>query len=53
VGRESGGYKVCYEVATISRLLDIIGLFVDYRLFYTALLQKRPTEGKWWIEGLL
>ena len=31
-----------YGVATISRLLKIIGLFAAYRLFYRALLQKRP-----------
>jgi len=31
-----------YGVATISRLLKIIGLFYRYRLFDRALLQKRP-----------
>jgi len=31
-----------YGVATISSLLKIIGLFAEYRLFYRALLQKRP-----------
>jgi len=31
-----------YGVAMISRLLSIIGLFANYRLFYRALLQKRP-----------
>jgi len=31
-----------YGVATISRLLKIIGLFAEYHLFYRALLQKRP-----------
>jgi len=29
-------------VAKSSRLLQIIGLFVEYSLFYRALLQKRP-----------
>ena len=33
---------VRYGVAIISRLLAIIGLFAEYRLFYRALLQKRP-----------
>ena len=32
----------CYGVATISRLLKIIGLFAGYGLFYRSLLQKRP-----------
>ena len=32
-----------YEVATISRLLKIISLSAEYRLFYRALVQKRPT----------
>jgi len=31
-----------YGVATISRLLKIIGLFAEYSLFYRALLQERP-----------
>jgi len=31
-----------YGVATISRLLKMIGLFAEYSLFYRALLQKRP-----------
>ena len=31
-----------YGVATVSRLLKIISLFSKYRLFYRALLQKRP-----------
>jgi len=31
-----------YGVATISRLLKIIGLSVEYRLLYRALLQQRP-----------
>ena len=31
-----------YGVARISRLLKITGLFSRYRLFYRALLQKRP-----------
>ena len=31
-----------YGVATISRLLKIIGLFGRHSLFYRALLQKRP-----------
>jgi len=31
-----------YGVATISRLLKIIGLFAESSLFYRALLQKRP-----------
>jgi len=31
-----------YGVATISRLLKIIGLFCRISLFYWALLQKRP-----------
>jgi len=31
----------CYGVATISRLLKIIGSFAEYRIFYRALLQKR------------
>jgi len=40
-----------YGVAMISRLLQIIGLFAEYRLLYRALLQKKhmilrslPTE---------
>ena len=33
----------CYGVATISRLLKIIGVsFAEYHLFCRALLQKRP-----------
>jgi len=32
-----------YGVASISRLLKIIGLFAEYRLFNRVLLQKRPT----------
>ena len=32
-----------YVVATISRLLKIIGLFAEYSLFDRDLLQKRPT----------
>jgi len=35
-------YVYAYGVATISRLFKIIGLFVEYSLFYRALLQKRP-----------
>jgi len=31
-----------YVVDAISRLLIVIGLFAEYRLFYRALLQKRP-----------
>jgi len=31
-----------YGVATISRLLQITFSFAEYRLFYRALLQKRP-----------
>ena len=31
-----------YEVATISRLPKIVSLLAEYRLFYMALLQKRP-----------
>ena len=31
-----------YGVAMISRLLKILGLCVEYRLFYRALLHKRP-----------
>jgi len=31
-----------YGVATISRLLKILGLFCRDHLFYRALLQKRP-----------
>ena len=34
--------SIWYGVATISRLLQIIRLFAEYRLFYRALLQKRP-----------
>ena len=35
--------KEQYGLATISRLLKIIGFFATYRLFNRALLQKRPT----------
>jgi len=31
-----------YGVDTSSRLLQIIGLFAEYSLFYRALLQRRP-----------
>ena len=34
--------KWWYGVATISRLLKIIGPFAEYNLFYRTLLQKRP-----------
>jgi len=34
---------IMYGVATVSRIEKIIGLsFVEFRLFYWALLQKRP-----------
>ena len=32
--------KSCYGVATMSRLLYIIGHLAEYRLFYRALLLK-------------
>ena len=31
-----------YGVATVSRIDNIISFFAEYRLFYRALLQKRP-----------
>ena len=34
--------SLSYGVATISGLLKILVLFAEYRLFYRALLQKRP-----------
>jgi len=38
----SFGMKIAYGVATIGRLLKMIGLFVEYHLFSRALLQERP-----------
>jgi len=35
---------VCHGVATISRLLTSDVSFAEYRLFYRALLQKRPIK---------